>query len=60
MHIELDTMEIMLIIVSWVVSKWVGRFVVLGLITKVVVSYKAKAVEKIENIKSNFEGNKEQ
>jgi hypothetical protein len=59
-HIEIDTWEIILIITWWVLSKWLARFVVLGLITKVVSLFKAKVEKKIENVKSDFTGNKEE
>jgi hypothetical protein len=47
-------MEICLIIFWWVASKWLARFVVLGLITKVIAKLKGKAVESVEKLKTDL------
>lgn len=60
MHIELDTMEICLIIFWWVASKWLARFVVLGLITKVIAKLKGRAVDSVEKLKTDLRGSKEE
>jgi hypothetical protein len=55
MHIEIDVFEIAFLIIVWVTVKWVFRFLIIVAVLKVVGNLKAKAGEKIGNIRGQFE-----
>jgi hypothetical protein len=56
MHIELDTLEILLIVAWWFLSKWVSRLVFVSLIGKVIAVIMKKAGEGVESRFQKFTG----
>lgn len=54
-HIELDIVEIMVLITWWITSKWLARFVILGLIGKLASAFKKKGEEKLGKLKEQFD-----
>jgi hypothetical protein len=55
-HIELDTLEILLIVAWWFLSKWVSRLVFVALIGKVIAGIIKKAGEGFESRFQKFTG----
>lgn len=60
MHIEIDVLEMIVLIFSYTFCKWLFRGLIIAFVIRMIDQVKKKGMEKIENIKNDFAGDKKE